>query len=351
MPELSEITDRKTWEDFGPLHKNGLFLQSYDHKDLNEEMGQKTWLFEMRDAEDIIRSLVTKVEAKRGTFLYLPYGPILSSPSAKHLLLPFFDQLKKRAIQESASFIRVSPFFEETPEHLQWFHDAGFRHSPLHMLAETLWVKNLGERSEDELLQEMDKKHRNLIRRAAKDGVTIRKTTNPAAVETFWTLYEETFKRHKFTPYPKKLILGQLDRFAQSDSALMLESVYEGEVLGSALVMYYGKTGAYHHGASSSDRKYRKIPATYLLQWEAIKEARSRGAQLYNFWGVAPYDLNEEGKRVYQHKNHPFNGITHFKCGFGGRRLDLVPCQDLVISWKYWFTWIIETFRKWKRGF
>ncbi|GAI33015.1 unnamed protein product, partial [marine sediment metagenome] len=28
-------------------------------------------------------------------------------------------------------------------------------------------------------------------------------------------------------------------------------------------------------------------PASYLLQWEAIKEAKNRGCKLYNFWGIA----------------------------------------------------------------
>ncbi|MDF2378756.1 MAG: peptidoglycan bridge formation glycyltransferase FemA/FemB family protein [Candidatus Gracilibacteria bacterium] len=351
MPEFREITDRDIWEQFTPLQENGLFLQSYDHKTLNEEMGQRTWLFEISENDKSIRSLVTKIEAKRGTFLYLPYGPMFASTSSQDLFIPFFNKLQEIAQQEGASFIRVSPFLEESTEHLQCFTDTGFRRAPLHMLAETLWVKDLSKKTEDELLQEMEKKHRNLVRRALKDGVKVRKTTDCSTVETFWSLYEQTFKRHKFTPYPKKLIQSQLSLFSKHDSALMLEAIYEEKVLGSALVMYYGNAGAYHHGASSSDPTFRKIPATYLLQWEAIKEAQRRGAAFYNFWGVAPYDLDAEGKRVYKHKNHPFNGITHFKTGFGGRRLDLVPCQDLVISWKYWFTYMIESFRKWKRGF
>lgn len=218
------------------------------------------------------------------------------------------------------------------------------------MLAETLWILDL-DKDEEALLQGMEKKHRNLVRRAAKDGVEIKKTTDQAAIDRFWELYSETAKRHNFTPYPKKLLQGQLEIFSKADQTLMLEAHYDDQVLASAMIMYYGDGAAYHHGASSSNPAYRKVPASYLLQWEAIKEARERGAKQYNFWGVAPYSLDDSGKRVYANPKHPFCGITHFKTGFGGRRYDLVPCHDLVINPKYYLNWAVETARKWKRGF
>ena len=76
--------------------------------------------------------------------------------------------------------------------------------------------------------------------------------------------------------------------------------------------------------------------------WESIKEAKNRGMKYYNFWGIAPDKAR---------KNHPFYGITHFKKGFGGYKKELLPAQDLPVSVKYWFNWVIETFRSIKRGF
>lgn len=327
--------------------ENGLFLQSDSHKKLYEHLGQKTWLFE----KGPVSALVTKIEARRGTFFFLPYGPLLAESASSEDLQDFFAELKKIAQEEDAAFIRVSPYWEDTAENSALLEASGFKKAPIHMLAETLWVLDLHEKNEEELLQGMEKKHRNLIRRAAKDGVEIKKTTDQEAIDRFWELYAETSKRHNFTPYPKKLLKGQLDLFSQKNEALMLEAVYEGEVLASAMIMTFGDAAAYHHGASSSNPAYRKIPASYLLQWEAIKEAKQRGAKKYNFWGVAPYTTDKTGKRVYDNPKHPFCGITHFKTGFGGNRHDLVPCHDLVISPKYYLNWAIESARKWKRGF
>lgn len=340
MTTLTEITDKQQWEAFPPLQEDGLFLQSWPQKMLDESLGDQVWMMEYRGSSTI-RSLVTKVTAKRGTFLYLPYGPLVEGEKNRDDLHKFFEGLKQLAQKEKAAFIRMSPFWPEDDQHRELAKSLGFQKAPLHMLAETLWLLDLKDKSEEELMKGMEKKHRNLIRRAAKDGVEIRKSTDPQAVERFWALYSQTFKRHNFVPYPKKLILGQLEQFSAHNQALMLEAVYEGEVLASAMVMYYGNTAAYHHGASSSDPKYRKIPASYLLQWTAIQEASQRGMKWYNFWGIAP-DKNPK---------HPFYGITHFKCGFGGRRMDLLSCQDLALNGKYLITKSIETLRKWKRGF
>lgn len=330
---LREITDKNIWEDYQPLKDQGLFLQSYHQKKLYESLGQKTWLFE----SDGIRSLVTKIEARRGTFLFLPYGPMGQSEGIKK----FFAELKELAKAEKAAFIRVSPFWEENDANFKLLKILGFRQAPLHMLAETLWLLDLEGKTEDELMMGMEKKHRNLVRRAAKDGVEIKISSSPEAAERFIDLHWQTVGRHNFTPYPKDYFRDQVKLFAEDDQALVFEAYHEGALLASAIIMYYGQVGAYHHGASSSLPEHRKIPASYLLQWEVIKEAQRRELKAYNFWGIAP------GKNP----KHPFYGITHFKTGFGGRQYDLIPCHDLVVNKKYYLNWAVEKVRKIKRGF
>jgi lipid II:glycine glycyltransferase (peptidoglycan interpeptide bridge formation enzyme) len=50
-------------------------------------------------------------------------------------------------------------------------------------------------------------------------------------------------------------------------------------------------------------------------------------------------------------KSHPFSGVTTFKTGFGGNLLELTHCVDLPLSPRYHVTRMVETVRKWKRGF
>ena len=108
----------------------------------------------------------------------------------------------------------------------------------------------------------------------------------------------------------------------------------------SAIIIFYGNMAAYRHSASLQLDK--RLPTSYLIQWEAIKEAKKRGVMWYNFWGIAPEGASSK---------HPFFGITHFKKGFGGSHMELLPCFDIPLKMRYYLTRYFEFFRSIKRGF
>ena len=86
-------------------------------------------------------------------------------------------------------------------------------------------------------------------------------------------------KKHNFTPFSLTFITKQVK--IVSDTKVFTAS-RRGQPLASAVIVFYGNSAFYHHGASIPS----KIPAAYLLQWEAIREAKRRGHRFYNFWGV-----------------------------------------------------------------
>lgn len=375
---IEEVNSAADWESFYPLMEKGIFLQSWNSKRHFESLGHKTWAIRLvQNGSVVAQALVILITAKRGTFLYLPYGPILATWTLE-VLKPLADHLIQLAKANSACFIRFTPYVEDTEEHADLFTSIGCAEAPIHLLAETPWILDLKNKTEDSLLSAMEKKHRNLIRRAEKEGVIIvqfggenchcedaeqresgrsnlpeksHKQCLEEPLEQFWALYSETFHRHKFTPYPKESLINQVRIFEKDHQAVLMSAIHNGQTIASGIFMYYGKGGFYHHGASSSNPENRKIPASYLLQWSAIKEAQRRNCDFYSFWGIAPFTWTETGERIYPNPSHPFVGITHFKTGFGGRRLDLLPCRDLIVSKKYWLNWMVETARKWRRGF
>ncbi len=336
MIEVKSIVSEEFWEssllrvDFAP------FLQSWHMGNVHGSLGEtffRLGIFE--DGSLVGLCLIIKVCAKRGWFLSLPYGPVLvlwKREYFENLLI----HLKQLAFKEQCSFIKVAPFLPESSETNRLFAELGFIRSPLHLLAETLWVLDV-EKSEDELLRGMKKNHRNLIRRAEKDGVIIKKTHDSSEVERFISLHHETSSRHQFMPYPDDYFREQVKFFSKRDQVLVFSAWHREELLACAIIMYYGNSGSYHHGAS----KTSKIPAGYLLQWEAIREAKKRKCKYYNFWGI--YDG--------ENTRHPFYGITHFKKGFGGYAVGLMHCHDLPLKYSYFMTYAIDTFRKFRRGF
>jgi len=86
--------------------------------------------------------------------------------------------------------------------------------------------------------------------------------------------------------------------------------------------------------------EFSKFSIPYLLQWEAIKEAKHRGCKIYDFWGFTDPKL---------YPQHPWAGPTLFKMGFGGQSYEYLKTQDLPLSIKYWLIFIFEQIRKLKR--
>lgn len=333
---IKEIKNKIDWENF--LHKqvNTLFVQSFHYGEFYEKMGEQSWLIGIYENGELIGgSLVVSTHAKRGNFLYLPYGPIGVRGFAE-----FFLHLKKFAKDNGYNFIRVSPFLEENDDNKMIFFELGFRNAPMHMLAETTWLLDL-DQDEAQLLKAMNKNHRNLIHRCEKEGVRIEIKNGIENLKDFNKLHDETAKRHNFHRFSFDYIAKEFSSFALDNQSLIFNAYLpNGQLDSSAIIMFYGNMASYRHGASLNLNN--KIPTSYLLQWEAIREAKKRGIKWYNFWGIAPEDSS---------KNHPFYGITHFKKGFGGHQVDLLHCQDLQITPKYWLNWIVETIRRIKRGF
>ncbi|OQX00909.1 hypothetical protein BWK69_00430, partial [Candidatus Parcubacteria bacterium A4] len=157
-------------------------------------------------------------------------------------------------------------------------------------------------------------------------------------IGVYQELNRDVAKRQKFSPFSSKFIENEFDIFSKDNEALLLFGKYKNEIVAGALIIFWSGIGFYHQGASFS--KYAKLSIPYLLQWSAIEEAKKRGCKIYDFWGY----VNPQSK-------HPWAGPTLFKTGFGGEKYEYIKTQDYVLSYKYWFNWLIESIRKLKRGF
>ena len=342
---LREITDKNTWEDFLSSVKEKTFLQSWNWGESQKKMGNKIWRLGIYENNRLISVvLVVKISAKRGTFLLIQHGLSFmdGNVSVKYESMEILlEELKKIGKEERTSFIRIAPIFERSDEDEKIFRDLGFRKSPIHANAyEDTWKLDINI-SEEEFLKNMRKTTRYLIHQAIKNpDITIEKSEKPSDVEIYQNLNKEVAKRQKFVPFSSGYIKNEFEVFSKDKQALWLFGKYKGEVAAGALVIFWSGIGFYHQAASLS--RYAKFSIPYLLQWEAIKEAKNRGCVLYDFWGYT------DPKKF---PKHPWAGPTLFKMGFGGYKKEYVKTQDFVLSKKYWLNWIIETARKKRRGF
>lgn len=338
--EARILENTNEWEEFVLQQKYTLFLQSPAYISFNKSQGDEAYIVGLFENGKLIGgSLVIGVKAKRGNFLTLPYGPILDF-SNKDQVTTFFNFLKKKAKETGYSFIRTSPFENETKDILDVFKSIGAKKSPIHILAENTWILDTTE-DLDSILKNMNKNHRNLIRRCERDGVKVTMSTDENVLDRLNDMTDEVAKRHKFHRFSRSFVSGEMKTYADSGEAVIFEATLpDGRVDASAMFIFYGNLAAYRHSASLNLDK--RLPSSYLIQWNAIQEAKKRGIRWYNFWGIAPEGAD---------KSHPFYGITHFKKGFGGASKNLVPCQDIPVSPKYYVTRAFEIVRSIRRGF
>lgn len=338
MVKVQEIVDSRVWEKFVLACADANFLQSWNWGEFHRRLGytiHRTGFFVGERLAGVMLSIVEK--AKRASYVTIPGGPLIDWNNPK-MVEAFVATIKKIARENGCSFVRVRPQIIENAEHAQLFSGFGFVSSPMHLHAELTHQLDI-TRNEEELLGGMRKATRYEIKQAGKEEIKLTTSLNPDDMEDFYDLQMVTAKRQGFVPFGRKYLREQFRTFA-ADHQTILYTAWLGDTkLAQAMVIFYGQEADYHYGASSEEG--RRHPGAYLIQWEAIKEAKKRGLKKYNFWGVAP-----EG-----HTSHRFHGVSVFKRGFGGEDIAYLHARDLVISWpKYAINWLIETFRKVSRG-
>lgn len=332
---VKEITSKEIWDKFVISQPFYTFLQSWAWGEFNKLEGNKVYRLGFYDGKNVIGvSLLIVISARRGKFLFCPHGPLIDWEN-KRLAEKFFDTIRDLGQKENCWFIRISPSTIHNSLITNRFKNYGFIDSPLHMHAENSWILDITP-GEEQLLAEMRKTTRYLVRQGENLGIKVSVNKNKAAMEKFIKVHLQHAKDHHYVPFSAGYLMNEWQVFSP-DNIAIFQATHQKKILAQAVIIFYGKWAFYYQAIT----EHAKIPIGYVLVWEAIKEAKKRGCTGFNFWGIAP-----EGK-----SNHPWAGLTLFKQGFGGERLDLMHAQDLPLSPFYWLTYLFETLRRVKRGF
>lgn len=266
--------------------------------------------------------------------IYIPKGPLLrdwGDADLRHLVL---SDLIEFARKEGAIFLKIDPDVplgsgipgtpegEENPlgaaviENLSTY---GFRYSDEQIQFRNTVLIDLTP-TEDEVLARMKQKTRYNIRLAGRKGVTVRKGRyNDLGM--LYRMYAETSLRDGFTIRSEDYYLRVWKAFIAQEEPSCQPFVAEvdNEPVAGLMLFYFAGRAYYLHGMSRSLHR-NKMP-TYLLQWEAMKFAKSVGCTSYDLWG-APEVFNA---------NDSMWGVFRFKQGLGGQVLLTMGAYDLPI--------------------
>lgn len=160
-------------------------------------------------------------------------------------------------------------------------------------------------RTEDDLLAAMSQNTRRKVRVAEREGVKIR-VGSVEDLPILYDLYRVTGERDHFLIRPPEYYEKAWKTFIAAGLAHPLIAELDGKPIAMVILFHFGKTCWYFYGASSNDS--RDAMPNYLLQWQAMKWAKSNGYLHYDMWG-APNQFVETDSMW---------GVFAFKRGFRG---------------------------------
>lgn len=251
------------------------------------------------------------------TYLLIPRGFLTYegvSPRTFERLCTYFRHAYPKAL-----FVRFDPPVERTSPDATLFLGAmrslRAHVSPVETTPTTTLVLDLSQPGE-QLLARMHPKGRYNMKVATRHGVVCR-TGTAADIARAYPLLRETAVRTGISVHAARVYHAMLESLG-AHAALELAEL-EGELLAAIITTRFHGTTTYYYGASSSVR--RECMAPYLLQWHAIRKARTQGDRRYDFLGIAPPGST----------GHPLAGVTEFKRKFGGDVREEVPPHDVLL--------------------
>jgi lipid II:glycine glycyltransferase (peptidoglycan interpeptide bridge formation enzyme) len=266
------------------------------------------------------------------TIAYIPKGPV-GDRERWSQLWGEVDRLckSKRAIHlivEPDSWVDPRDPATNTPP-------PGFRHGIQTIQpARTIVIDLSGD--ESDLLSRMKQKTRYNVRLAEKRGVRVDVSQD---IDLFYQLMLETGSRDQFGVHSLEYYHRAMDLFHPAGACELFIADYQEEPIAALMVFRHGNRAWYFYGASG-DRRREHMPA-YLLQWEAMRWARSYACQEYDLWGVPDLDLADLESQ-FMERGDGLWGVYRFKRGFGGdlRRSagpwDRVYNPVMYAFYRYW---------------
>lgn len=306
MTQLS----RNEWDEFLKGFPDAHILQTSEWGELKSEFG---WEVTRIAAEGVGAQILFQDLPLGLSIGYIPKGPLYPTAldprsSAWEAFLETADKVCK---DRQAILLKIEPDLWEGEVDQERFPPPGFRSSAHSIQPPRTIVVSLKE-DEEEILGRMKSKTRYNTRLARRKEVVVRTSSN---VEGFYDLLESTSDRADFGIHNLDYYQKTFELFAPQGACKLFVAEYKEEPLASIMVFTRGNRAWYFYGASSP--KHRDRMPTYLVQWEAMRWARSIGCESYDLWGVPDKD-EETLEEHFLDRHHGLWGVYRFKRGFGG---------------------------------
>jgi lipid II:glycine glycyltransferase (peptidoglycan interpeptide bridge formation enzyme) len=226
-----------------------------------------------------------------------------------------FKKIKKIFFKHKTLIVKIEPDLflndgkNQIKDQKKFFENSGFKQDKHGLLpSKTTWI-NL-KKDEEYLLKQIKKDARYCLKQALKNSIQIIKSKN---LETFHQLLRQNCRLGRLFAYPLSH-LKILKKTLKKDFLLFLAHDNFKKPLSGAVILFSPEVAYYYLAATSKEG--RKLLAQYLILWEAIKEAKKAGKEIFDLEGI--YDERFPQKS--------WLGFSHFKKSFGGQEIEYPGC-------------------------
>jgi lipid II:glycine glycyltransferase (peptidoglycan interpeptide bridge formation enzyme) len=326
--EFSTEAELERWDAFVLEHPDGSFLQTSAWARVKASQGWKSRVaVALEHGEIIAGAQVFRRGLPLGLWLdYVPYGPI---GEWSRELLSHLQQSAKDGV-----LLKVEPRLAQDEPRISQLPQRSFQPRPMLQPEATLLLDL--RQSEEELMAGMRQTTRRYIRQAEKAELRVLEDRSHERLREFYEVLMSVNQRKKFGIHIYNYYEKIVTEFGPAVRLFFIQQ--QDKVLGAYFLIQMGNKSWELYGGVVDEGN--KVRANYLLKWRSIQAMKAAGVEAYDQWGVAPKMEQAARDKIQDrrgdaragerdmHANegidprHPLAGVTYFKEGFGGQRME-----------------------------
>lgn len=306
-------------------HPKGHYMQSELWAKVKDNWAHEVVTVEGENGEikGMMSLLIRKVPFFPAKLIYSPRGPVCDVHD-KETLRALTQKAKEVAKRVGGYVLKIDPDVKAKDEEFaSIMKELGYRLPKQSKNFEGIQPRfvfrlDIGDKSEEELLNFFHSKTRYNIRLAERKGVVTRVGTKEDYAD-FHRIMVETGTRDEFVVRSQEYFEKMAEALTDEHCRLFMAD-YEGQPIAGTLAIAFGNKCWYLYGASSN--AHRNVMPNYALQWDMIRWAKEKGCEIYDFRGVSG-DLDE---------SNPLYGLYKFKKGFNGEFTEFIGELNYVFN-------------------
>lgn len=329
----ARLADRRDWDAFVAARPEGDPLQLWAWGDTLEVRGEMPVRLVARGDDSTVRGvagLLVRRTSLGQAVGYVPHGPLWDreAPDADAVLDALLAGLRAAGTAERAVVVKVDPRSltgDDAACLAGLLRSRGLRTATHDLQAATTRIVSLLDGA-DQLRATWDASARNLVRRAAREGVTVtvHRDADAASIGAFWDLLRATSDRAGFRIAPREHFVRLAAGTAPTGGWYLALASHGDRVIAGDLMLRVGDRSFFLYGGSLRGPGVRNLNGAYAVMDGVMHALAVDGVRTLDLWGVAETD--DPGA------DPAWVGFSHFKRLFDGTRLRHPGTFDLVVN-------------------